>query len=858
MGRLTERIGGLRRTISQFQVRMQGMTQNPQPLNAQRLSLRYSSVTLLFVGSGCAALIYEVIWFHLLRLVVGGSAVSMGIVLATFMGGMCLGSWLAPLLIPPRWHPLKVYAGLEIAIGLIGATLPWWMPALQDWYIAQSDATGQDLLIRALVAGGCLVPGTVLMGATLPAVARAVAATPTGLADMGFFYGANTLGAVLGCFIAGFLLLPQTDVTYASYVAAAINGLVGLQALSLAQRMDYNPIKVVKKAAPSSNDANNVPLLVAIVMALSGFTALAAEVIWTRLLSLLFGATTYTFAILLMVFLAGIGIGSAVASKFVVRTDHPLRWLAICQLLLMFLLVFANLVITRIVPFWPPETEGPLHVYGVFLHDTIRAAISVFPAAVIWGATFSIGLVAASRGQSDAGRLVGQAYAANTLGAILGSLLTTMFLVPAIGSQQTQQLMIGLAAVTAVLALYAERTTKGSHLPFDAAENKKSSFELDELEWLTVPRSLWGIGFVAFAAIAMLIPYPEGLLGNSIMPKMWDRFTHLYEVESLNTAVVVLEEKATGARSLCVSGKVEASNNVDDLRCQRLLGHVCALFHPNPKRTLTVGLGAGTTAGSFVLYPQVESIRICEIEPAVVEAARYFAEDNHQVVSDPRTEIIIDDARHFMATTKEKYDIISSDSIHPWVRGSAILYSQEYYELCKSRLQPGGIMVQWIPLYQTDWATVSCELATFLSVFPAATLWSSGADRRFGYDIIAVAQLEETPIDLQAVQDRIDSNAELKAALEEVNLGSVVQLFKHYVGYGKDLETILQDAEINRESNLKLEYMAGMASYMQEPDAILRLVLRALRYPTELFVNDENVRTQIHEVLNLPIPKEQK
>ncbi|TWU23612.1 fused MFS/spermidine synthase [Bythopirellula polymerisocia] len=824
-------------------------------VGSQRLSLRYSSVTLLFVGSGCAALIYEVIWFHLLRLVVGGSAVSMGIVLSTFMGGMCLGSLLAPHLISPRWHPLKVYAGLEIAIGLIGATLPWWMPALHDWYIAQSDATGQDLLIRALVAGGCLLPGTILMGATLPAVARSVASTPAGLADMGFFYGANTLGAVLGCFIAGFLLLPQSDVTYASYVAAAINVLVGLQALSLARRMAYEPAELLKNESKSKPATENVPMLIALVMALSGFTALAAEVVWTRLLSLLFGATTYTFAIILMVFLAGIGIGSAVASKLVVKTNHPLRWLAVCQLLLMLLLVFANLAITRVVPFWPPKADGYFHVYGVFLHDSLRAALAVFPSAIIWGATFSVGLVAASHGQRDAGRLVGQAYAANTLGAILGSVLTTMLLVPSMGSHLTQQLMICLAAITAVLALYAERRKARISAQTPVNERNIKNRESGELDWLAVPRSLWGIGFVAFAAIAMLLPYPHGLLGNSIMPRKWGQFRHVYERESLNTAVVVLEEKATGARSLCVSGKVEASNNVDDLRCQRMLGHICALFHPNPKSTLTVGLGAGTTAGSFVLYPEVEKIRICEIEPAVIEAAGFFAADNDDVVNDPRTEIIIDDARHYMATTKEKFDIISSDSIHPWVRGSAILYSQEYYELCKSRLKPGGIMVQWIPLYQTDFQTVSCELATFLSVFPSATLWSSGSDRRFGYDIIAVAQAEESPIDLEAVQARIDNNPELKSDLAEVDIDSVVKLFEHYVGCGKDLATMLQDAQINREATLKLEYMAGMASYIQEPDAILRLILRPLRYPTELLANDERFYEGIHSVLGLPLPE---
>ena len=528
------------------------MATNSPPKIPPRLSLRYSSISLLFLGSGCAALIYEVIWFHLLRLVIGGSAVSMAIVLSTFMGGMCLGSLAAPRLISIRLHPLRVYAGLEIAIGLIGATLPWWMPALQNWYTALSVTSGQDLFMRSVVAGGCLMPGTILMGATLPAVARAVSATPTGLSDMGFFYGANTLGAVLGCFVAGFFLVTQTDVTYASYVAAAINMLVGLQALSISQRMAYDPVKPQSETPRTKTNYENVPLLIALLMACSGFTALSAEVVWTRLLSLLFGATTYTFAIILMVFLTGIGLGSSLAAKLVVKTNSPLRWLMRLQLLLMLLLVLANLAITRVVPFWPANSEGPLQAYGVFLHDSIRAAISVFPPAVIWGATFSIGLVAASRGQTDAGRLVGQAYAANTLGAILGSMLTSLVLVPALGSQHTQQVLVALAALTALLAIMAQRRL-GQATPEEQSSRERTVTPSEEVSQpMAFSQQLLGIALAAFAAIAMVIPPPHGLLGNSIMPRMWDRFEHLYEEESLNTAVVVLKEKATGARSLCV------------------------------------------------------------------------------------------------------------------------------------------------------------------------------------------------------------------------------------------------------------------------------------------------------------------
>ncbi len=811
--------------------------------------LPWQRAALLFIGSGCAALIYEIIWFHLLRLVIGASSVSMGIVLATFMGGMCIGSLLLPMVVSSRFHPFKVYACLELGIGLIGATLPHWMPWLADWYLSAADASGQDLLARSLVASGCLLPATILMGATLPAIARWVRSTPVGLSRMGLFYGMNTLGAVLGCFVAGFLLLPQTDIIYASYVAAAINGIVALAAWSLANSMAYVPnadaaiLPQTTRAAEVTSP--NAPVVVCVAVGLSGFAALSAEVIWTRLLALMYGATTYTFAIILMVFLAGIGIGSTVAANMARTTDRPLRWLALCQLALLPALMIAHTVITRIVPHWPPDVSGPFYVYFIFLHDTLRTFVSVFPAAALWGATFSFAIAAVGQGQSDTGRLVGQLYASNTLGAVFGSLLTSLWLVPAIGSQRTQQLMILVSAAAATLVLYADRSRT------DLAPSTESQ----NLTWLKSKHSRWAIAGLTIASVALLLPLPHGILGNSIMPYAWKDFSHVYEKESQNTAVVVMKELSTGIHSLCVSGKVEASTNPDDLRCQRMLGHLAALIHPQPKNSLTVGLGAGTTAGSFVLYPEVEKILVCEIEPAIVEAASgFFAKENHHVVTDPRTEIIIDDARHFMATIDEKFDIISSDSIHPWVRGSAVLYSREYYELCRARLNPGGVFVQWIPLYQTDMLTVSCELATFLDVFPHASLWSSGAERNHGYDIIAVGQIDPAPLDLEKLQRRIASNPDLKAALDEVRLGSVLSLFKHYVGRGSDLGEVLAGAEINQESSMKLEYMAGMASHFQAPDAILRLIIAPLRYPSDWLINDERFYERLHAVLGLPLP----
>ncbi len=418
-------------------------------------ALVWIGVVLLFVGSGCAALIYEVVWFHLLRLVIGGSWVSMGILLASFMGGMCLGSFTLAWVVPARFHPLRVYAALELAIGAIGGTLPWWLPSLSDWYLQVADESLTGISDRAAVAAVAILPATILMGATLPAVARWVKSTPEGLAQLGVFYGANIFGAVFGCLAAGFVLLPQTDAVFTSHVAAAINGLVAVAAFALATVMPYRP--AVDAAGADESTPRNAPAIVCVVIALSGFAALGAEVVWTRLLSLLFGSTVYTFAIILAVFLAGLGIGSTLAARWVRQSGRPLLWLAIAQLAIVCVVPYANFMITRVVPYWQrPKPVVTEDVYAVFAHDTLRTGVAVLPAAFFWGASFPLALAAAGQGrgkwQGDAGRLVGQIYAANTRGAIVGSLVISAVSVPWIGYQHTQQMLVLVSGLAAALA----------------------------------------------------------------------------------------------------------------------------------------------------------------------------------------------------------------------------------------------------------------------------------------------------------------------------------------------------------------------------------------------------------------------
>jgi spermidine synthase len=277
------------------------------------------------------------------------------------------------------------------------------------------------------------------------------------------------------------------------------------------------------------------------------------------------------------------------------------------------------------------------------------------------------------------------------------------------------------------------------------------------------------------------------------------------------------------------------------MRLQRMLGHLPALVHPNPKSVLIVGFGAGVTAGTFVVHPGVERIVICEMEPLIPPTAtKYFANENYNVMNDPRVKIVYDDARHFILTTREKFDIITSDPIHPWVKGSATLYSKEYFELVKQHLNPGGIVTQWVPLYESDLPTVKSEFATFFDAFPNGVVF--GNENGGGYDSVALASAEPLRVDLDALDARMarPDHQRVAQSLQVVGFGSLGSLFGTYASQRSDLEPWLQGAEINRDGNLRLQYLAGMALNISMEGTIYNQILRYRKFPKNLFVGSED------------------
>ena len=436
--------------------------------------------------------------------------------------------------------------------------------------------------------------------------------------------------------------------------------------------------------------------------------------------------------------------------------------------------------------------------------DVFRTLIAILPATCLWGASFPLSVAAAADGRTDNGRLVGGLYAANTLGAIAGAVGFSLFAYPALGSQVAIQSLTVLAGGAGVLML--SYLIIANDLSF-AIGTRFAEF----LSKRTVRICSILILAVACPVAALIVPaIPNGLFAHGHAVELWSTISeYLYINEGVNSTIVVAKS-TSGNRCFHIAGKVEASTSVNDMRTQRMLGHLPALAHKSPRSVLVVGCGSGMTAGSFLLYPSVERVVICEMESSVVNASREnFPVQNYRVLQDPRTQIVVDDARHFLATTKEKFDVITSDPIHPWVRGAAALYTTEFFQMCRDHLNRGGVVAQWIPLYESNEAAVKCELATFLEAFPFATIWS-GESRTKGYDVIAIGT-EESSFEPRELGRRAATNPAVCQSLVEVEINSIQVLQHLFAAYGIDLQDWLRGSQINRDCNLRLQYLAGMS-----------------------------------------------
>ena len=561
-------------------------------------------------------------------------------------------------------------------------------------------------------------------------------------------------------------------------------------------------------------------------------------------------------------FLIGLGIGSSLGALLARRAASARVALGACQWLLTAAIAWTAVMISQSLPYWPIVPGlSPSPWYTLQL-DLVRCLWAVLPPACLWGASFPLALAAvAFRGQ-DPGRLVGGVYAANTIGAIAGALVFSLLLVPALGTAGAERALIGIAAAAALVALVpllrpapaALRLTGAAALAAATGVAGWLAWSVTPVPWTIVAFGRQAPSFLARSATGIVKDVPGGL-GNP------DYFcTYVGEGTNVSVAVTMTRQ---GVQNFHGAGKIQASTSTSDMRLQRMLGHLPALVHKKPESVLVVACGAGITAGTFVLHPDVKRIVICDIEPLVpTTVTPMFGSENYHVVDgiareNPHTvngkqvEVVYDDGRHFLRTTREKFDLITSDPIDPWVKGCAALNTVEYYRMCRDHLNPGGSVCLWIPLYESNLDTTKSVIATFFQVFPHGILWSN--DRQgYGYDAVLFGQVEPTVIDVDLLQRRLDrpDHQLVKQSLREVGFwepktgpegmavqgDEVITLLATYAGRAPLLKEWSRGAQINTDRNLRLQYLAGMWLNSSMGQGILSSILAYYRFPDQTFV----------------------
>ena len=772
---------------------------------------------VLFAGSGCSALIYEIVWFQLLQLAIGSTTVSMGFLLASFMGGLCIGSLGFARLKLDSYHPLKIYAALEAGIALCGILVLACLPFLDRIYIAGAGAGLPGMLTRGLLCAICLLPPTILMGASLPAIVRWIETTPRGVSWWGLLYGGNTAGAVFGCLLAGFYLLRLYDTHVATYWAVAINLLVAAVSYVVAGRVPaHGAAESVSEPEPIAQAHSTGPRWpVYVTIGISGASALGAEIVWTRLMGMLMGATVYVFSIILAVFLIGLALGSGIGS-FVARKGRARAALGWSQVLLAIATAWSAYIIAGNLPYWPIDPFLAPTPWMTFQLDMARTLWTILPPAILWGASFPLALAAVAAPGEDPGKLTGEVYAANTLGSILGALVTSLILVPAIGTTNCETMLIALPAIGSFFIL-------GPYLK----ENKSQAVT-----------AIFAVAMVVVLFLAKDVkPIPGEVIayGRRVATYV-NRAQIVYTVEGRNSSVAISKWN-DGATEVDVNGHVEATTEPYDMKLQRMVGHLPALLHPNPKSVLGIGFGAGVSAGTFTRYPGIEHITVCEIEPVIPPTStRYFAQADYDVYHNPKTRIVYDDARHYLLTTKDKYDVIASDPLDVFVKGTAAIYSKEYFESVKAHLNPGGKFTLYVPLYESDERTVRSELATFFEAFPTATVWANNIDGR-GYDMVFMGQVEPLEIDIDQIAEKLHrpDHQLVVESLRGIGINSEIDLFGTFAGQHMDLGNWTAGAEINRDKDLRLQYLGGWGINSRLEDVIYRRMISYRQAPTNIF-----------------------
>lgn len=773
-------------------------------LRAGRSGLVQRAILLVvFTLSGAAGLIYEVLWTRRLTHIFGSTTLAVSTVLAAFMGGLALGSYLLGAWADRnRDKALRAYAFLEIAIALLGLAVPLLLRAVEAAYLGLSPALEKVPMLffvaQFLLVGLVLILPCVLMGGTLPILARWLIGREDEIGGrVGTLYAANTFGAAAGTAAATYVLLPRAGVREGELVAVGINLGAGLIAFALSRRarlaLPRAPepkLDGIPAESASGPPAGNTGLLVAI--GLSGFACMVDEVVWARMVSLVFGSTVYAFGLMLLLFLIGIAIGSAIFARM--RRADPVRVLGLALIGN----TAAALLGIAAVPHLPTVyMRGFPAVRDSFLlqqaMQVLETAPVLLPMAILFGIAFPAA-VAATSNLPGMGRGVGRVMAWNTVGTVGGAFLGGFVLIPQMGLRASLTVAAAATAVGGVLVLRRLGAPFWTRAGLAAAAGALAVALL--LPAWPLNLLAQGAGFYAasFGTEAALL---DAARSSEI----------LYYKDGIATTLSV--DRQGLYRFYRSNGKTDASTAPGDMANQLLLGHLPMLVHPAPRDVFVLGLGTGVSAAAIARYP-VASMVIADIEAAARDATRFFESENRGVLSDPRVRFLVADGRNALLARKDTYDVILSDPSDVWVAGVGNLFTQEFYALARSRLRPGGVMVQWFHMHSLPPEDMKLIVATFRSVFPHTAFWRPNRG-----DVILLGTVEPTPWDIARLRQRVETVPGVSQDLLTMGFWQPLSIFSAFVLDGDDLSRMLAGVQgLHSDNRPVIEYLTPRAGYV--------------------------------------------
>ncbi len=753
---------------------------------------------VLFLLSGFCALIYQVLWLRLLALVFGVTVYAASTVLASFMTGLALGSFAAGFVADRVKRPLALFGIAELLVGLTALATPAALEGVKALYVAWHPSIGDHLglltLVRFILSFAVLLVPTMLMGATLPLVMKSSLTRSDAVGQrMGLLYGTNTAGAIVGALLAGFVLIPQIGVSRGFLLAASINVLIGVVALASAWRLPtVDEIAASAAAAEPAAALADRPArgaawpeaspfarrLVLIVFFLSGVTSLALEVLWFRVLVIFLRPTTYSFTLMLATVLTGIAVGSYLATPILNRARNYLAWLAGLELgiAIAALSSFQGLGLSVLWSQGLRDRLSDMPVLSYLSPLLLASLLAILPTSLLLGMAFPIGLRIWAGGKPTdeaVARRIGMFYSLNVCGAIVGSLGAGFLLIPWLGSPRTLLVLATVSLLAGMLLL----------LPLLRTSRRFA------LTAATVSIAIFGgMAYLAVDPFDVALTY-----FHRNERRMWSE-------EGAQTSVAIHERRtgrrlADRMRIMYLDGMHQSNDHPSTVFVHRRIGFLPTALHPNPKRALVVGLGAGTTPGAIARFPDV-NVDVVELSPSVVRGARYFRMVNFDVFSRPNVSLRVDDGRNFLLLSAEKqYDVITADVILPRHAGAGNVYSVQYFELVRRALKDDGFVLQWNGGdTRSEYAMI---LRTFMRVFPHTTLWGDGS--------LMLGTKEPLQIDLSAFERKLADPA-TRAALDEFNLGSVKNLLGQYVAGPGELQELVGDGPVTTDDRPLVEY----------------------------------------------------